>query len=343
MIQMIRISHHINPEKKREENVGIAMEAAMPGKLKTYQCRRPCGKESDNRKSKHACIVEAHESTRERLERIRPKDHEDGIAGKGFNSLSHHDFAHNLIAMSSNENPGAVDKEWEKFEKLPAWQINKVKSKKSHPRITKRAKNGPFCYAGGHLSSQECGVGTEIWKYKGRLVLRDDTVKDDSGSYVVFTEQESSASQMTAARVVNVIAMLQGCGGQAADAVKAYTQVTMEDAPTLLKIPESDCPLIWIRLPRPKWTKSSSNIEDPVVPFERNLYGHQSGLESHPASCQSWRIHFRSMFRYRETCCEVIKKDSRIFQVTFEWVMRAKMLVIWARFLLDNMSWQAMT
>ena len=26
--------------------------------------------------------------------------------------------------------------------------------------------------------------------------------------------------------------------------------------------------------PRHKWPKSWSNIEDPVVPFERNLYGH---------------------------------------------------------------------
>ena len=38
---------------------------------------------------------------------------------------------------------------------------------------------------------------------KGRVVLRGDIVKDDSGSYVVFTEQGSSASQMTAAKIMN--------------------------------------------------------------------------------------------------------------------------------------------
>ena len=32
---------------------------------------------------------------------------------------------------------------------------------------------------------------------KSRVVLRDDIVKDDSGSYAVFTEQGSSVSQMT--------------------------------------------------------------------------------------------------------------------------------------------------
>ena len=41
----------------------------------------------------------------------------------------------------------------------------------------------------------------------------------------------------------------------------------MEDAPKLLKIPESG-------LPRHKWPKSWSSMEDPVVPLERNLYGH---------------------------------------------------------------------
>ena len=108
---------------------------------------------------------------------------------------------------------------------------------------------------------------------KGRVVLRGDIVKDDSGSYAVFTEQGSSASQMTAAKVMGNISRLPGCAGQAADAVSAYTEVKMEDAPKLLKIPKSECPDIWIRLPRHKWPKSWSSVEDPVVPLERNLYG----------------------------------------------------------------------
>ena len=48
----------------------------------------------------------------------------------------------------------------------------------------------------------------------------------------------------------------------------------MEDAHKLLKIPKSECPDIWIRLPRHKWPKSWFSMEDPVVPLERNLYGH---------------------------------------------------------------------
>ena len=37
---------------------------------------------------------------------------------------------------------------------------------------------------------------------------------------------------------------------------------------------KSECPGIWIRLPKHKWPKSWSSMKDPVVPLERNLYGH---------------------------------------------------------------------
>ena len=67
-------------------------------------------------------------------------------------------------------------------------------------------------------------------------------MKDDSGSYAGFTEQGSSASQMTAAKVMDIISRLPSCDGQAADAVSAKTQVKMEDAPNILKIPKSECP-----------------------------------------------------------------------------------------------------
>ena len=71
--------------------------------------------------------------------------------------------------------------------------------------------------------------------YKGRVVLRGDIVKHDSGSYAVFTEQGSSASQMTAIKVTDIISRPPGCDGQAADAVSAYTQVKMEDAPQFIE------------------------------------------------------------------------------------------------------------
>ena len=104
-----------------------------------------------------------------------------------------------------------------------------------------------------HLKNSE--LEPRYQKYKGGVVLRGDILRDDSGAYAVFSEQGSSASQLTAARVMDIISRLPGCSGQAADAVSAKTQVKMEEAPTLLKIPKSECPDILIRLPKAQMAK----------------------------------------------------------------------------------------
>ena len=230
-------------------------------------------------KTKLACVLEADESTRMRLGNSIPHYHQDHIAGKGENSSQHYNLVHKFIpmpqAMKISAAKAAVDKEWEKLEKIPAWDLTRVRSKKEV--IGEARTSGATVHFASlmdicHLKSAE--LEAKHQKYRGGVVLRGVFVKDDSGSYAVFTEQRSSASQMTAAKVMDIISRLPGCDGQAADAVSAYTQVKMEDAHKLLKIPKSECPDIWIRLPRHKWPKSWSSMEDPVVPLERNLYGH---------------------------------------------------------------------
>ena len=83
-----------------------------------------------------------------------------------------------------------------------------------------------------HLKNAE--LEAKHQKYEGRGAFRCDIVKDDFGSYAVFTSR------------------LPGCDGQAADAVSAHTQVNMEVPLKLLKIPKPECPDIWIRLLRHK-------------------------------------------------------------------------------------------
>ena len=70
---------------------------------------------------------------------------------------------------------------------------------------------------------------------------------------------------MTAAKVLDVIARLPGCAGQASDAVSANTQVKMEDAATLLRLFKFECPGIWLRLPRNKWPEGWQNIEEKKI------------------------------------------------------------------------------
>ena len=238
----------------------------MPCKImKSCGCGGP-----DKIKTKLVCILEGDESTRMRMGNSEPHNHEDHIAGKGENSLQHYNLVHKFIpmpqAMKIPAAKAAVDKEWEKLEKISAWNLTKVKSKKTV--IEEARTSGATVHFASlmdicHLKNAE--LEAKYQKYKGRVVLRGDIVKDDSGS---------SASQMTAAKIMDIISRLPGCDGQAADAVSAYTQVKMEDAHKLLKIPKSECPDNWIRLPRHKWPKSWSSMEDPVFPLERNLHGH---------------------------------------------------------------------
>ena len=160
-------------------------------------------------------------------------------------SLQHYNLVHKFIprpqAMKIPAAKAAVDKEWEKLEKISAWNLTKVRSKKEvidEARTSGAAVHFASLMDICHLKNAE--LEAKHPKYKSRVVLRGDIVKDDSGSYAVFTEQGSSASQMTAAKIMDIISRLPGCDGQAADAVSAYTQVKMEDAPKFLTIPQSE-------------------------------------------------------------------------------------------------------
>ena len=68
------------------------MPAAMPCKTRREERFGKC-------KTKYACIVEADESTRKRMEGTLHKGHEGHIAGKGINSLSHYNLVHKFIPM----------------------------------------------------------------------------------------------------------------------------------------------------------------------------------------------------------------------------------------------------
>ena len=101
-----------------------------------------------------------------------------------------------------------------KLEKNSAWNLTKVRNKKEV--IDEARTSGAKAHFASlvdicHLKNAE--LEAKHQKYKGRVVLRGDIVKDDSGSCAVFTEQGSSASQMTAAKVMDIISRLPGCAG----------------------------------------------------------------------------------------------------------------------------------
>ena len=247
-------------------------------------------------------------------------------------------------AMKIPASKAAVDKECEKLEKISAWNLTNVLSKKEVIDEA-RTKGAKVLFASPmdicHLKNAE--LEAKHQQYKGRVVLRGDIVKDDSGSHAVFTEQGSSASQMTAAKVMDIISRLPGCSGQAADAVSAKTQVKMEDAPKLLKIPKSEYPDIWIRLPRHTWLKSWSSMEDPVVPLERNLYGH-------PLAGLLWERQFEKILlkygweKFSNWECFFVHREKGYsflcMWMTSNWLERIKTLIRCGKYSIKKLIWE---
>ena len=64
----------------------------------------------------------------------------------------------------------------------------------------------------------------------------------------MLTELGASVFQMIAAHILDTISLLPGMARAANDAVPAYTRVKMKDAPKLLKLPETECSTIWIKV-----------------------------------------------------------------------------------------------
>ena len=147
-------------------------------------------------------ILEVAELTRLHMGNTLPNHHEHHIAGLRDNSFQHFNLVHKFIpmpqALKIPAAKAAVDKESEKLVKFSALNLTKVRSKKTvidEARTSGAKVNFASSMDICHLKNAE--LETQHQKCKRRIVLRCDIVKDDSGSYAVFTEQGSSASQMT--------------------------------------------------------------------------------------------------------------------------------------------------
>ena len=290
-------------------------------------------------KSKFACILEASESTRLRMEESLPNCHEDEFAGKGDKSPQHYNLVHIFIpvaqAMKIPAAKAAVDKEWKILKKNSAWNMTKVRSKK---QVFDEART---MGAKVHFASlmdichfKNAELEAKHQKYKGRVVFRGDIVKDDSGSYAVFTEQRSSASQMTSAKVMDIISRLLGCAGKAADAVSAYT---------LLKIPKSECPDICIvyhdtnGLNHGPVLKTQSFLlsEICIVIFWQDCYGKGNLRKSY------WSTVGRR-FPNVNACSYTLKKGYSYLcmWMTSNWLERNKTLIRCGKYSMKKLIWE---
>ena len=99
--------------------------------------------------------------------------------------MTHYNSVHKFIpmpqAMKILDAKAAVGKEWKKLEKILAWQLEKVKSRKEV--ILEAQRNEKKVHFATlmdicHLKNAE--LEPKFQWYKGRVVLRDDIVIDDT-------------------------------------------------------------------------------------------------------------------------------------------------------------------
>ena len=104
------------------------------------------------------------------------------LQGKGHNSLQHYNLVHKFIPMPQAikipEAKAAVDKEWEILEKISAWNLTKIRSKKEV--IDEARTSGAKVHYASlmdicHLKNAELEAKHQT--YKGRVVIRGDIVE----------------------------------------------------------------------------------------------------------------------------------------------------------------------
>ena len=91
---------------------------------------------------------------------------------------------------------------------------------------------------------KHCELGASLRSYKGRVVFRGDNVRDEPSFLAVFSEQETSASRLAAAKFLDALARMPGNDGIDDGATGAYTEAEHAGEGT------------YVFIPRDKWPKS---------------------------------------------------------------------------------------
>ena len=260
--------------KDARRKLEVPMPTAMPCKLQRDKYRDVVAQLKNTRQNTLALLKPMNlrgNAWKDLLTRIMKTTSQE----KESTHLNHYNLVHKFIpvpkAMKIPDAKAAVEKEWGNSRKYQhgTWRESETK-KEVVDQARKELKTVHFASLTDVCYLKNSELEPTHQKYEDRVAVRGDIVKDDAQHSIY----RARFICVTAAKVMDILARLPGCAGQTADAVSAYIQVKMEVAPSLVKIPKSECPDVWARPPIHKWPKSWSSMEDPVVPLERNLFGH---------------------------------------------------------------------
>ena len=91
-------------------------------------------------------------------------------------------------AVKNLDAKAAVDKERDRLERAPARHVERGhEQERGHRKGTQRGKHSSFATLMDYRHLKNSELEKKFQKYNGRVVIPGDVVKDDSGSYAVFT------------------------------------------------------------------------------------------------------------------------------------------------------------
>ena len=101
-----------------------------------------------------------------------------------------------------------------------------------------------------------------LQKYKGRIVVRGDIIKDEYGRAAMFKELGSAPASMCAGKIGDAWGLARGHTTEQADAEQAYIQCELQGDETWVSLPPEIRPASWAK------------YRNPVCRLRLSLYGH---------------------------------------------------------------------
>ena len=229
-------------------------------------------------------------------------------------------------------------KEWEICLEIPAWHLTKVRNKSE---VISEARNEGrkvhwWIFVISKIRSWSLNIKST--KRQGRTPRWH--CKRWFCSYAVFTEHGSSATQMTAAKIIS---RLPGCAGHAADAVSAYTQVKMERCSQIINSNNRNVQTFGFvyhdtngQNHGPVWkTQSFLLSEICTVILWQDCYGKGNWRKSH------WSTVGRKFPTGNASSYTVKKDDSFLCMwMTKNWLERNKILIRFGKYSIKKLMWE---
>ena len=253
-------------------------------------------------KSKLACILEASESTKIRIRPYLTELQLYNLAHKFYSCASSH--ADSRSKSSSGLKKG---RNWKRFRR-GTWRTSEVRERWSMKQRRRAQKfNSLHWWTSVIWRKPNWRQSTKNTKVE---LYAEETLWNMILDLMQYSQSKAHQHHRWRQQKSWILSPCQVARDKQQTQYGLIPKSKMEDAPKLLKIPNRNFQTFGF-VHHDKWPKSWSSMEDPVVPLERNLYGH-------PLARLVWGKQFEKSywnmagrkFQIGNVSLNIMKKDS---------------------------------